>query len=343
MDWSEGTHVVHVDYGIGKFMGMRHRTVNTTKREFLLVEYHGTDTLFVPIHQADRLSRYVGADETPPKLNKLGKPEQWLKVREKARRNAQQEAKDLLAIYRERARAQGYAFSADSAWQHEMEANFAFVETADQVRVIQEVKSDMQSGTPMDRLICGDVGFGKTEVALRAAFKAVQDGMQVAVLVPTTVLAQQHYDNVKSRLAAFPVKVEMLSRFRSKAQQSDIVQQIASGEVDIVIGTHRLLSADIEFKELGLMIIDEEQRFGVKHKEHFQKTARSDRHLDAHRDADTAHALSQLKRYSRHQYDSNRPRRTSAGYHASRIMGRQVDAPGHHARIGTWRPGLCRA
>ena len=271
MDWSEGTHVVHVDYGIGKFMGMRHRTVNTTEREFLLVEYHGTDTLYVPIHQADRLSRYVGADETPPKLNKLGKPEQWLKLREKARRNAQEEAKELLAIYRERARAHGYAFSADSAWQHEMEANFAFVETEDQVRVIQEVKSDMQSGTPMDRLICGDVGFGKTEVALRAAFKAVQDGMQVALLVPTTVLAQQHYDNVKSRLAAFPVKVEMLSRFRSKAQQNDIVSQIASGEVDIVIGTHRLLSADIEFKELGLMIIDEEQRFGVKHKEHFKK------------------------------------------------------------------------
>ena len=271
MDWSEGTHVVHVDYGIGKFMGMRHRTVNTTQREFLLVAYQGTDTMYVPIHQADRLSRYVGADETPPKLNKLGKPEQWLKVREKARRNAQEEAKDLLAIYRERARAQGYAFSADSAWQHEMEANFAFVETEDQVRVIQEVKSDMQSGTPMDRLICGDVGFGKTEVALRAAFKAVQDGMQVAVLVPTTVLAQQHYDNFKSRLAAFPVKVEMLSRFRSKVQQIAIADQIANGEVDIVIGTHRLLSADIEFKELGLMIIDEEQRFGVKHKEHFKK------------------------------------------------------------------------
>ncbi len=271
MDWSEGTHVVHVDYGIGKFLGMRHRTVNTTKREFLLVEYQGTDTLYVPIHQADRLSRYVGADEKPPKLNKLGKPEQWLKVKEKARRNAKEEAKELLAIYRERARAQGYAFSADSAWQHEMEANFAFVETEDQVRVIQEVKSDMQSGTPMDRLICGDVGFGKTEVALRAAFKSVQDGMQVAVLVPTTVLAQQHYDNFKSRLAAFPVKVEMLSRFRNKAQQSDIVKQIASGEVDIVIGTHRLLSADIEFKQLGLMVIDEEQRFGVKHKEHFKK------------------------------------------------------------------------
>ncbi len=271
MDWAEGTHVVHIDYGIGKFMGMRHRKVNTTKREFLLVEYHGTDTLYVPIHQADRLSRYVGADEKPPKLNKLGKSEQWLKTREKARRNAEQEAKDLLAIYRARASAQGYAYSSDSDWQHEMEANFAFVETEDQTRVIQEVKSDMQSYKPMDRLICGDVGFGKTEVALRAAFKAVQDGMQVAVLVPTTVLAQQHHDNFKKRLAAFPVKVEMLSRFRNKAQQSAIIKELASGAVDIIIGTHRLLSADIKFKALGLMIIDEEQRFGVKHKEHFKK------------------------------------------------------------------------
>ena len=270
MDWAEGTYVVHVDYGIGKFAGMRHRTINTTEREFLLIEYNGTDTLFVPIHQADRLSRYVGADETPPKLNKLGKQELWLKIREKARRNAKEEAKELLEIYRKRARASGYSFSPDSAWQHEMEANFPFVETEDQVRVIQEVKTDMQQSTPMDRLVCGDVGFGKTEVALRAAFKAVQDGMQVAVLVPTTILAQQHYDNFKSRLSAFPVVVEMLSRFRNKGQQREIADRIASGEVDIIIGTHRLLSADIGFNHIGLMIIDEEQRFGVRHKEHFK-------------------------------------------------------------------------
>ena len=270
MDWAEGTYVVHVDYGIGKFAGMRHRTINTTEREFLLIEYNGTDTLFVPIHQADRLSRYVGADETPPKLNKLGKQELWLKIREKARRNAKEEAKELLGIYRKRARASGYSFSPDSAWQHEMEANFPFVETEDQVRVIQEVKTDMQQSTPMDRLVCGDVGFGKTEVALRAAFKAVQDGMQVAVLVPTTILAQQHYDNFKSRLSAFPVVVEMLSRFRNKGQQREIADRIASGEVDIIIGTHRLLSADIGFNHIGLMIIDEEQRFGVRHKEHFK-------------------------------------------------------------------------
>ena len=270
-DWEVGAHVVHVDYGIGRFMGMRHRKVNATEREYLLVEYKDADTIYVPIHQADRISRYVGAEETPPKLNQLGKPEQWTRARDKARRNAEEEAKELLEVYSRRAQATGFVFSPDSAWQHEMEAGFAFVETEDQLRVIQEVKADMHSPKPMDRLICGDVGFGKTEVALRAAFKAVQDGAQVAVLVPTTVLAQQHYDNFKARLSAFPVAIEMLSRFRTKAQQKEITDRLASGEVDIVIGTHRLLSADIRFKQLGLMIIDEEQRFGVKHKEHFKR------------------------------------------------------------------------
>ncbi len=270
-DWEIGAHVVHVDYGIGRFMGMRHRTVNATEREYLLVEYRDADTIYVPIHQADRLSRYVGAEETAPKLNQLGKPDQWIKARDKAQRNAVAEAKELLEVYSRRAQAEGFVFSPDSAWQHEMEAGFAFVETEDQLRVIQEVKADMRSSKPMDRLICGDVGFGKTEVALRAAFKAVQDGAQVAVLAPTTVLTQQHYDNFKARLAAFPVVIEMLSRFRTKAQQKVIAARLANGEVDIVIGTHRLLSADIQFKQLGLMIIDEEQRFGVKHKEHFKK------------------------------------------------------------------------
>ncbi len=271
MDWDEGTHVVHVDYGIGKFMGMRHRTVSGTEREYLLIEYDGTDTLFVPIHQADRLTRYVGSDEALPKLNKLGKADLWVKARNKARRNAEKEAKELLNIYSKRARAQGFTYTPDTAWQHEMEAQFPFVETEDQLRVIQEVKADMESSMPMDRLICGDVGFGKTEVALRAAFKAVQDGKQVAILVPTTVLAQQHYQNFSSRLESFPVVVEMLSRFRTKAQQDDIARRLENGEVDIIIGTHRLFSKDIAIKDLGLIIIDEEQRFGVKHKEHFKK------------------------------------------------------------------------
>jgi len=271
MDWDEGTHVVHVDYGIGKFMGMRHRTISGTEREYLLIEYDGTDTLFVPIHQADRLTRYVGSEETPPKLNKLGKADLWVKARNKARRNAEEEAKELLNIYSKRARAQGFSYTPDTAWQHEMEAQFPFIETEDQLRVIGEVKADMESTVPMDRLVCGDVGFGKTEVALRAAFKAIQDGKQVAVLVPTTVLAQQHYQNFSSRLESFPVVVEMLSRFRTKAQQTEIARKLENGEVDIIVGTHRLLSKDIVMKDLGLIIIDEEQRFGVKHKEHFKK------------------------------------------------------------------------
>ena len=270
-DWADGTYVVHVDFGIGRFAGLRSRTINATAREYLMVEYQNGDSIFVPIHQADRLSRYVGAEGATPKLSQLGKAELWLKAREKARRNAEEEAKELLEIYSRRAAAKGHAFSPDSAWQREMEAAFPFVETTDQLRVIQQVKDDMAQRKPMDRLVCGDVGFGKTEVALRAAFKAVQDGMQVAVLVPTTVLAQQHYDNFKSRLDAFPVIVEMMSRFRTKAQQRDIAARLANSEVDIIIGTHRLLSKDIVFKNLGLMIIDEEQRFGVKHKEHFKR------------------------------------------------------------------------
>ncbi|MCY4464635.1 MAG: transcription-repair coupling factor [Chloroflexi bacterium] len=270
-DWQSGTYVVHVDFGIGRFAGLQHRSIRDTRREYLMVEYQNADTIYVPIHQADRLSRYVGADGKAPKLSQLGKADLWLKAREKARRNAEEEAKELLEIYSRRAAAQGHAFSPDSAWQHEMEAAFPFVETEDQLRVIQQVKGDMGAREPMDRLVCGDVGFGKTEVALRAAFKAVQDGVQVAVLVPTTVLAQQHYDNFKARLAAFPVCIEMMSRFRTKAQQRDIAARLANSEVDIIIGTHRLLSEDICFKNLGLMIIDEEQRFGVKHKEHFKK------------------------------------------------------------------------
>ena len=270
-DWDEGTYVVHVDFGIGRFAGLRHRTVRDMQREFLMIEYKNADSIYVPIHQADRLSRYVGADGKAPRLSELGKARLWLKAREKAQRNAEEEARELLAIYSRRAAAKGHAFSVDSAWQHEMEAAFPFVETEDQLRVIQQVKADMGARKPMDRLICGDVGFGKTEVALRAAFKAVQDGMQVAVLAPTTVLAQQHYDNFVSRLQPFPVCVEMMSRFRTKPQQAAIAKRLASSEVDIIIGTHRLLSKDIKFKNLGLMIIDEEQRFGVKHKEHFKR------------------------------------------------------------------------
>ena len=269
-DLREGDYVVHVDYGIGQFAGMRRRTVEGNEREYLLVEYAGTDLVFVPIHQADRLTKYVGADENPPTLSRLGKPD-WIRTRDKAKKAIEEEAKELLELYARRAEATRQPFTPDSHWQHELEASFPFVETEDQLRAVREVKADMEREFPMDRLICGDVGYGKTEVALRAAFKAVMDGKQVAVLVPTTVLAQQHYENFSLRLAQFPVNVEMLSRFRTKEEQNRLLPKLASGEIDVIIGTHRLLSNDVTFKNLGLIIIDEEQRFGVTHKEHFKK------------------------------------------------------------------------
>lgn len=269
-DMQSGDYVVHVDYGIGRFAGMRRRTVEGNEREYLVIEYGGTDMVFVPIHQADRLTRYVGPDDRPPVLSKLGKPD-WTRVTTQAKKAVEEEAHELLALYAQRMATPGHSFNPDTPWQHELEAAFPYVETEDQLRAIREVKADMERAIPMDRLICGEVGYGKTEVALRAAFKAVMDGMQVALLVPTTVLAQQHYETFTSRLRAFPIKVEMLSRFRSKDEQRRILPLIASGEIDILIGTHRLLGDDITFKKLGLVIIDEEQRFGVTHKEHMKK------------------------------------------------------------------------
>ncbi len=268
-DLNEGDYVVHVDYGVGRFSGMRRRTIENTQREYMVIEYAGTDTLFVPIHQADRLTRYVGPDDKPPTLSKLGQPD-WIRIKSKARQAVEDEARELLAIYARRAAAPGYSFSMDTPWQHELEASFPYVETEDQLRAVREVKADMEQPHPMDRLICGDVGYGKTEVALRAAFKAVNDSKQVAFLVPTTILAQQHYETFSQRLAPFPIKVEAISRFRSKEEQNRIVRQLAAGEIDIIIGTHRLLQNDIKIPNLALVIIDEEQRFGVKHKEYFK-------------------------------------------------------------------------
>ena len=270
-DWKEGDFVVHVDYGIGRFVGMQSRSVEGHAREYLLVEYEGTDRLFVPVDQADRLTRFVGPDEKPPTMSKLGKPAEWLKTKEKARRAAEEEARELLEIYARRAASAGHHYQPDTPWQHELEAGFTYVETEDQLRTLREIKRDMESGMPMDRLVCGDVGYGKTEVALRAAFKTVMDGKQVAVLVPTTVLADQHYRTFSRRMEGFPVRVEMLSRFRDKSAQDRITREISAGQVDILIGTHRILSEDVDLKNLGLVIIDEEQRFGVKHKEHFKK------------------------------------------------------------------------
>jgi len=268
-DWEEGAYVVHEDYGVGRFAGMRRRTIEGNQREYLLVDYNKGAQLFVPIHQADRLTRYVGTDDSPPALTRLGGKE-WENTKSKAQKNVEEEAKQLLGLYAARAKAPGYGFSDDTPWQNELEASFPYIETQDQLQAVQETKKDMQAPHPMDRLVCGDAGYGKTEVAVRAAFKAIQDGKQVAVLVPTTVLAQQHYETFKERMVAFPIQTELLSRFRTNTEQNKTVDRLASGEVDIVVGTHRILSKDIRFKDLGLVIIDEEQRFGVKQKEHFK-------------------------------------------------------------------------
>ncbi len=265
-DIQPGDAVVHVDHGIGIFQGLTRLTLEGIEGEFLQVAYAGSDKLYVPIHQADRLSKYIGATDRPPDIHRLGSAD-WTQVREHAQQAALEVARELLELYAARELAPGHAFSPDSPWQAELEAAFPYVETEDQLRAIREVKRDMEKPRPMDRLICGDVGYGKTEVALRAAFKAVQDGKQVAMLVPTTVLAQQHFNTFAARLAPFPTNVEMLSRFKSPKEQEDILNRLREGQVDIVIGTHRLLQRDVVFKDMGLLIIDEEQRFGVTHKE----------------------------------------------------------------------------
>jgi transcription-repair coupling factor (superfamily II helicase) len=269
-DLRKGAIVVHIDYGIGVFQGLVERTLDNQRREYLLVEYADSDQVYVPIHQADRITRYVGADATVPRLSRLGTQE-WERVKSKARKAVEEVARDLLELYASRSTVKGFAFSPDTTWQRELESSFPYVETEDQLHAINAVKNAMEIGRPMDILICGDVGYGKTEVALRAAFKAVMDGKQVAILVPTTVLAQQHYQTFQQRLAAFPVEVEMLSRFRSRSEITSILERLENNQIDIVIGTHRLLQPDVYFNELGLLIIDEEQRFGVTHKEYLKQ------------------------------------------------------------------------
>ena len=265
-----GDYLVHADHGIARYGGLIRRTVDSVEREYLELQYADSDRLYVPADQLDSVTRYVGPTDHPPSLTKLGSQE-WVRAKRRVKQAVVALAQDLLELYAKREVAVGHSFPEDTAWQMEMEAAFPFVETADQLQAISEVKADMQRPRPMDRLICGDVGYGKTEVAVRAAFKAVTDGKQVAILVPTTVLAEQHGTTFRERVAGFPVRVEVLSRFRSDQQQREIVSAITAGEVDIAIGTHRLLQKDVAFKDLGLIVIDEEQRFGVSHKERLKQ------------------------------------------------------------------------
>jgi transcription-repair coupling factor (superfamily II helicase) len=266
---SEGDFVVHIDFGIGRYSGLKQLLVDGKRRDCLLLFYQDDDKLYVPIEEFDRVHKFVGK-EGEPTLSKLGGVT-WEKTKAKTKKAIQDMAKELIQLYAEREAKSGYAFSSDTSWQNELESSFIYEETPDQWEAIQAIKSDMEKPHPMDRLVCGDVGYGKTEVGIRAAFKAVMDGKQVAVLVPTTILVQQHLSTFSERLKDFPVNVEMLSRFKKRKEQEKIVRDLKEGKVDIVIGTHRLLQKDIEFKDLGLVIVDEEQRFGVAHKEKLKK------------------------------------------------------------------------
>ncbi|UFU01526.1 transcription-repair coupling factor (plasmid) [Radiobacillus kanasensis] len=261
-----GDYVVHANHGIGKYLGIETLEVNGLHKDFMLVKYSGDDKLFVPIDQIDLVQKYVGSEGKEPKLYKLGGSE-WKKVKSKVQSTVEDIADDLIKLYAEREATVGYAFSEDTLMQREFEDAFAYQETEDQIRCIEEIKKDMERSRPMDRLLCGDVGYGKTEVAIRAAFKAITDGKQVAILVPTTILAQQHYETIIERFQDYPINVGLLSRFRTRKQQKQTLEDLKKGLVDIVIGTHRLLSKDVEYKNIGLLIVDEEQRFGVKHKE----------------------------------------------------------------------------
>ncbi|MBN3552987.1 transcription-repair coupling factor [Fictibacillus nanhaiensis] len=261
-----GDYVVHVNHGIGKYLGIETLEIKGVHKDYLHIKYSGNDKLYVPVEQIDQVQKYVGSEGKEPKIYSLGGSD-WKKVKSRVKSSVQDIADDLIKLYAEREASRGYAFAEDGAEQSEFEGSFPYQETDDQLRAIEEIKKDMESVRPMDRLLCGDVGYGKTEVAIRAAFKAIMDGKQVAFLVPTTILAQQHFETFRERFSEFPITIGSISRFRSKKEQNEVLKGLKAGTVDIAIGTHRLLSKDVQYKDLGLLIIDEEQRFGVTHKE----------------------------------------------------------------------------
>ncbi|MDP3731993.1 MAG: transcription-repair coupling factor [Candidatus Omnitrophota bacterium] len=266
IDLNTGDYVVHNQHGIGRFLGLEKIKVKDKLKDHLVIEYDQQEKLYVPVDQMHLVQKYIAFHIRRPKLYRLGSKE-WARAKEKARQGIRKLAWELLSLQAMRLSLSGFTYSPDTDWQKQFEAAFPYAETPGQIKATQEAKADMESPKPMDRLLCGDVGYGKTEVAMRAAFKALMDNKQVAYLVPTTILAEQHYQNFSQRLMDFPINIQMLSRFKTRAEQKEIVRGIAAGSVDIVIGTHRLLSDDVRFKDLGLVIIDEEQRFGVRAKE----------------------------------------------------------------------------
>ncbi|HEX3031832.1 MAG TPA: transcription-repair coupling factor, partial [Bacillota bacterium] len=269
-----GDYIVHVNHGVGVYQGVHKLDAAGIQKDYLLIKYSGEDKLYVPTDQVSMIQKYLGGEGHRPRLSKLGGNE-WAKVKSRVKESVQAMAGDLIKLYASRQALPGYRYSPDTVWQQEFEEAFPYEETPDQLQAAAEIKGDMEMPKPMDRLLCGDVGYGKTEVAIRAAFKAVNEGKQVAVLVPTTILAQQHYNTFRERFADYPVSIEMLSRFRSAREQKQTLTKLAQGQLDLIIGTHRLVQEDINFKDLGLLIVDEEQRFGVAHKERLKQLRNS--------------------------------------------------------------------
>ncbi|HWI62114.1 MAG TPA: transcription-repair coupling factor, partial [Symbiobacteriaceae bacterium] len=269
-DLKIGDYVVHATHGIGKYLGVQSETILGSTRDYLVIKYEGTDRLKIPTEQVDQVQKYVGAEGHEPRLNKLGGSE-WAKVKNRVKESIREMAAELLRLAAIRESTPGYPYPPDTVWQKEFEDAFPYEETPDQLKAVQEIKKDMETGQAMDRLLLGDVGYGKTEVALRAAFKAASDGKQVAILVPTTILAQQHYGTCKSRMEGFPLNLAVLNRFKSTKEQNEILKGLADGTIEVVVGTHRLLGEDVKFKDLGLLVVDEEQRFGVQHKERIKQ------------------------------------------------------------------------
>jgi len=270
LDVQKGDCIVHIEHGIGIYRGIEKLNAGEMEKDFIKIEYRDNDEIFIPVDQINLLQKYIGQEGRKPRIDKIGSSI-WKQIKAHVKKSVRNLAKELLEIYSIRASLSGFAFSKDTKWQHEFESGFRYEETPDQIRTIEDIKGDMESSKPMDRLICGDVGFGKTEVAVRAAFKVVMEGKQVAVLVPTTILAEQHLNTFRDRFALYPINVEMLSRFKTPKEQREIIKHLKDGLIDVIIGTHRLIQKDVGFKDLGLCIIDEEQRFGVEHKERLKK------------------------------------------------------------------------
>ncbi len=270
LDIKSGDYVVHIDHGIGIYRGIVNLLARGLRQDYLFIEYAEGDKLYVPVDQFNLVHKYIGVKDQQPKINRLGGVS-WERTKKRVKASVKKLAQELYQLYLTRQSIKGFAFSSDNYWQQELEMSFPFEETYDQMQALQEVKKDMENSRPMERLICGDVGYGKTEIAIRAAFKAVMDGKQVAMLAPTTILVQQHYETFRERMRSFPININMLSRFRNRGEQQEIIEQLKEGKIDIIIGTHRLIQDDVKFKDLGLLVVDEEQRFGVLHKEKIKK------------------------------------------------------------------------